>query len=306
MFCGTSGHPVVVEENGFTGRQCPTCRLIYVSPRPSQAEIQARYSDEHAPFSTSDLLAEGFIKRLFARHHLRVIRQHLDRGALLEIGAGAGYFLSEAQQAGFEVHGIEINHAQARFMRDILGVPCEEAPFGPDSFGGMLFDMIYLCNVLSHLYDPLAEFQAISDRIKPGGLLVFETGNMGDVEPRYFHLIERFGYPEHLYFFSEKNLHDIVDSIGLELVDIRRYSVLPQLMLSRLRRSLGTRLRSQRGQPAPQSQNPPPDVSASASQQTNGFSLRQFMSFLVRYEVGALAPKQGRPQTVLVLARKRN
>lgn len=300
IFCGTSGHPVVIRENGYSGRRCPTCRLIYVSPRPAPAVIETLYREDQARISARDLVAEAFVKRLFARHHLRLIRRLMPSGSLLEIGAGAGYFLSEAQRAGFEVAGIEINRSQAAFMRDTLGIPCEETPLHPGSFGGRTFDIIYLCNVISHLYHPIETFQAISERLNPGGLLVFETGNLGDVDSAYYTLLEHFDYPEHLFFFSEANVRQLVQRLGLELLDMHRYALTLQLLLSRLRQTSRQQDTTAPTTP-PQATNGTDDLARLAR---GGFNLRQFLSYLTRYELGSILPKRGRPQTLLVLARK--
>ena len=52
IFCNTSEAEarVVIEENGFSGRQCPACGLVYISPRPTLAEISNIYEHENAYF----------------------------------------------------------------------------------------------------------------------------------------------------------------------------------------------------------------------------------------------------------------
>ena len=44
IFCNKSSEDVVIEENGFKGRKCPECGLIFISPRPTQAEILDIYA----------------------------------------------------------------------------------------------------------------------------------------------------------------------------------------------------------------------------------------------------------------------
>lgn len=304
--CGVASDHVAVVENGYTGRRCPDCGLIYISPRPTRAAIAQMYAADQVRLSADDLIAEAFVKRLYARHHLRIIRRYLRGGRLLEVGAGAGFFLDEARRAGFAVVGIEPNRAQAAFIRDQLGIVCDEAPLSPASFGGQQFDLIYLCNVLGHLYDPLAEFTALHERLKDGGLLVFETGNLADVASRYFALYETLDYPDHLFLFGEQSLRRLLEQSGFVPVQFYHYNILPQLMIARLRRVLGARLRRWLGaRQTAASVNPTaPQAPDAAAPREAGFSLRYLLSYLVRYRLGALLPKEGRPQTVLVFARK--
>ncbi|GAI49710.1 unnamed protein product [marine sediment metagenome] len=35
IFCEKESDQVVIKENGFKGKKCPTCGLIYISPRPT-------------------------------------------------------------------------------------------------------------------------------------------------------------------------------------------------------------------------------------------------------------------------------
>jgi len=65
---------------------------------------------------------------------------------------------------------------------------------------GQSFDVIYHCDVVSHLHDPIADFRAMRGRLRDRGLLLFETGNLGDVPVDRLALVPRFQYPDHLFF----------------------------------------------------------------------------------------------------------
>ncbi len=44
IFCKTSQKDrIVIEENGFMGKKCSRCGLIYISPRPTLLEIDRLY-----------------------------------------------------------------------------------------------------------------------------------------------------------------------------------------------------------------------------------------------------------------------
>jgi len=127
FFCGVDDSFPAIEENGFTGRKCRRCELIYISPRPSRSEVANLYGHDQAHISAAEHVAAEKYKRLHARHTLRILRRYAAAGRLLEIGPGAGFFLDEARAAGFEPHGIELNPAQVEFIH-ARGIPCSGKP----------------------------------------------------------------------------------------------------------------------------------------------------------------------------------
>lgn len=247
IFCDVGSDDVVIRENGFNGRKCPQCGLIYISPRPSFEEIIDLYGHDDAHISAQALVGASFRKRLFARHHLKLMRPFVSSGALMEIGAGGGYFLAESREMGFDPYGLEFNPIQAEFIRSEFGIPCEESPLSPSIFDGKKFDVVYHSDVLSHLYDPIAEFEKTNEIMKDGSYLVFETGGLADADKSYFKHFQRFQYPDHLFFLSADNLQDLLRRTGFEIQKTFRYSIFPQLLLAKA--FSGTKRRLQRPRP---------------------------------------------------------
>lgn len=171
IFCNRSSNQIVIEENGYKGRKCPKCGLIFISPRPTFTEILNLYCHDKSHVSAESHISCAFSKRLYAKHNLQIIKKFIKNGSILEIGPGAGYFLDEARKEGFEVYGIEFNNIQADFIRSRLGIHCEESPLDVSLFDGKKFDIIYHCNVISHFYDPISEFQKINNKLKKKELL---------------------------------------------------------------------------------------------------------------------------------------
>lgn len=233
IFCDKPNTRIAIEENGYYGIKCPNCNLIYISPRPDLNEIENLYSHVNS-FSTDKLLSKKLKISLVEKHHLKIVQKNLKKGSLLEIGPGDGKFLNEAKKLGYDVYGIELNSLQAKFIRNELNIPCEEKPFNKLSFNGKKFDIIFHRNVISHFYDPVAEFQKMNDGIKQNGLLIFETGNLGDVDEKYYKYFENFEYPDHLFFFSEMNLNQLLIRTNFELENIYHYSILPQLIFNKI------------------------------------------------------------------------
>jgi SAM-dependent methyltransferase len=289
IFCGVDDSFPMIEENGFTGRKCRRCGLIYISPRPSRDEVANLYGHDHAHISAGAHLAAERYKRLHARHSLRILRRYATQGQLLEIGPGAGFFLEEAYAAGFAPHGIELNPAQVEFIRG-HGIPCV-AETVAEAFPGLSFDVIYHCDVISHLHDPIVEFRAMHHRLRERGLLLFETGNFGDVPVDRLADVPRFQYPDHLFFFSAGNIVRLLALSGFELLRVYRYSLGADL----LRWKLASLVR--RGEDG--------RAGGALEAVARESALKARIAFFARYRVGALFPRRERHQTVIVVARKK-
>jgi SAM-dependent methyltransferase len=312
IFCGTESSQAIIEEKGYTGRKCAQCGLIYVSPRPSRHEIVDLYGHDAAHITAGSHISAEVFKRLYARHHLRILSSVATGGTLLEIGAGAGYFLDEARRWGFEPYGIELNPLQAGFIRDTFGIPCEVAPLSASTFGQRKFDIVYHCDVVSHFFDPISEFQNMAAILKNGGVLVFETGNLAEVDLPYLRRLSKFQYPDHLFFFGTDHLRRLLEPAGFTIQSIQRYSILPQLRVTKW----AAKARSLLSKP------PQGSASGATAARTAGrpASLKPchhgpiprraiqwiwaYSNYLLRYKVGSIAPKRHRPQTIIVVARK--
>jgi Methyltransferase domain len=311
IFCGPAASEVVIVEKGFEARQCSRCGLIFVSPRPSREEIGDLYRLDEAYLSAeSHLAGSGHpLGRLHARQDLKHVRRHVRSGRLLEVGAGNGNVLVEGRRRGFEVCGIELNPVQAAFIRERLGIPCFESIEELERESEQPFDVIFHRDVLSHLFDPFGDFATFNGLLAEGGIMVFETGNLGDVDHSYFGRFKVFQLPDHLFFFGTRNIEELLRRTGFARLAIKRYSILPELTamdgLRQLRRlaTRGPRVRTGEGGNADGGEHaahPPRRGLAKAVQTAFAFAM-----FGMRYGVGAIAPKDKRPQTIVVVAVKR-
>ncbi len=277
-----AGEAPAIAESGHTAFRCVGCGLIYVTPRPEPSQVLAIY--EHDASQTAARVHVAKARDPYAvaraRHVLDLLRPHvLAQGpacTVLEVGAGGGVLLAEAQTRGYDVSAIEPNAVLATFLR-VRGVACEEAPLSSTSFGGRPFDVIVHVNVLSHFDDPVAALRLMAERLAPGGIMVIETGNFADVDPRYHGLIaatERFQLPEHLTFFGEASLGRLLTMVDLDLVALHRYSRIPEKRGPAVLRALGLGRLTNR------------------------------LRFWLTYRLGAWFPRRGRPQTLILVARR--
>jgi 2-polyprenyl-3-methyl-5-hydroxy-6-metoxy-1,4-benzoquinol methylase len=145
-----------------------------------------------------------------------------DKGKLLDIGCGAGFFLNCAKERGWDCHGLEIlpeyiNYARDNFaLNNIRLESLDEAL----TYGSNTFDVITLWDLIEHLRNPLVCLKRIHDAMKPGGLLVMWTPNAKNA----VFLKENWtGYKilQHFYFFSEGSLNKMLEKAGFKIVYLK-------------------------------------------------------------------------------------
>jgi len=305
IFCAQKSNYIAIEEDGYQGKKCSDCSLIYISPRPTIEEVLDIYGHGNAHITAQSHIAGSYLKRLYARHHLALLKKYIKKGTLLEIGSGAGYFLDEVRNAGFEPYGLELNPEQASFMQNNLHIPCEQKSLSTSSFGGKIFDVIYHSDVISHFHDPIKEFHTMHALLSKNGYLMFETGNIGDVNPSYFNLFSSFQYPDHLFFFSEQTISKLLEKTGFELVGFYRYSIVPQL--SCMQWLLKTCRKKSAVKEPKNSLNPSVIVEHNFLTVFIKKCIKNmyyYFLYFLRYKIGRFALKKNCPQTIIVIARK--
>lgn len=220
-FCHTVTDKVFWEENGYKGRKCDQCGLIYISPRPTEAEMTILYEQGMAGgASAEEQIANRYIKDLNAGYTMGFILKYKQKGRILEIGPGGGQFLQAARKLNFEPYAVEINRKQADYLAQELHIPAENcSASSPDFFKIQMFDVIYHKDLLSHLHNPLEVLRNLNDKLADDGIMVFETGNVGDLSCRWINFLGRLSYPEHVYLFSRQNILDLLRFSGFVCVE---------------------------------------------------------------------------------------
>ncbi len=115
-------------------------------------------------------------------HHLRdVLPEDLAGKSVLDIGCNAGYYAIELKRRGAaRVLGIDTEELylnQARLVRDELGLDIEYRHCSAYDVVQIpeQFDVVLFMGIFYHLRYPLYALDRVVQKVKPGGMLVFQT-----------------------------------------------------------------------------------------------------------------------------------
>jgi len=102
------------------------------------------------------------------------------------------------------------------------------------------FDLVLMCQLLEHLYEPEACLQHLGDLMNPGGLILIETPHADSWD---YHLFGRrfwggYHFPRHFNVFSRKSLASLVERCGWRVVK-QGYLPSPGFWIISLRNRLG-------------------------------------------------------------------
>ena len=227
----------------------PDCGLIWLDPRPVLEDIgklYSRYFTHTAPpavparlvrlrrkvkasllASTFQYKADGASKALgWVCARIGPLREAVGgtimwldasrRGRLLDVGCGNGHFLSQMQNLGWEVVGVEPDREAVRVARGHTGLAVHQGTLEEVVFPDNSFDAVTMNHVIEHAAHPIRTLMACRRVLKPGGQLVVVTPNTESVGHRLFqeawvHLDP----PRHLHLFSLRTLRACAEEAHL-------------------------------------------------------------------------------------------
>ncbi len=303
-----AGYPIISEDL-YIGRKCTICDLIFVSPRPTLEAIISIYKNDKSAIYSNPYSSNTFYKLLHSKHTIQLLSNYSPTGSILDIGAGGGNFLKQAVSSGYDPFAIELNKNNADYISKQLNIPCEQRPFDLNSFQNISFDIVYHCNLLSHLYDPVKTFLSINSKLNDTGLLFFETGNLGGLPDNLLNKFDKFDLPDHLFFFGNKSIELLLNKTGFKLINIATYSLAPNIeyryfkanIKSLVRHILHTTTISKYHSNNNSNQEQISDLNISKIRTRY---IYQYIDFILTYKIGSYLFKKDRPQTMIVVAKK--
>lgn len=211
-----------VSHESFAIVQCTSCGFLLTNPRPDAQSI-GRYYESQDYISHSDT-NQGLINQVYRVARSFTVRQKVAllgkqaprRGRLLDYGCGTGYFLAAAQQAGWQVAGLEPNATARQLAEQHTGQPISAGDLA--QFEAASFDAITLWHVLEHVHDLNGTLRQLTRLLKPDGVLIIAVPNADSPDAQYYReQWAAYDVPRHLYHFTAKTIDLLLQKHHLQL-----------------------------------------------------------------------------------------
>lgn len=226
--CGGEASEPGCEKLGFAWRRCADCRTLYMSPRPPATMLGEFYArselyrawNEHIFPASRETRRERIIRPRLARMMCLCARHSVESGAFFEIGAANGTFCEEVRASGQfgRVVAVEPSASLAETCRG-LGLETIEAAVETIEYLSGVADVVAAFEVIEHLANPRRFVAAMARILKPGGLLVLTTPNVGGFDIALLGAASDQVYPEHVNLFSVEGLCRLAREAGLAEVE---------------------------------------------------------------------------------------
>ena len=202
--------------------KCKLCHHVYTNPRPFENDLGVFYQSQE--YISHKEKGSSFRERIYFRVQAYMLKRKarlintlkLPKPKLLDVGCGAGAFLSQMKNHDLQIVGIEPNatarlKAQKKDMHVIENqnhIPTNEE----SSFG-----IITLWHVLEHQADFMQSLQLYHRLLAPGGWLVIAVPlYLGFDAWFYGKYWAAYDLPRHLHHFSPKTLKLATQNCGFE------------------------------------------------------------------------------------------
>jgi 2-polyprenyl-3-methyl-5-hydroxy-6-metoxy-1,4-benzoquinol methylase len=134
---------------------------------------------------------------------------------VLDVGAGPGTLLAEAERAGLDTVGIQPSHAFVQRARAANAVDIVQGVFPHPALAGRTFDIVFLVDVVEHVPEPVELLRASANALAPGGIVLVVTPDVDSFAARklrgrwwHFHLA-------HVGYFNYRSLAKAARRAGL-------------------------------------------------------------------------------------------
>jgi ubiquinone/menaquinone biosynthesis C-methylase UbiE len=221
-----------VSKQDFAVFKCSKCGFSFTQDYPEETEIAFYYeSDDYISHSDT---SKGLYNKLYhiardimmlKKKNLIIKNTRLNKGTILDIGSGTGFFAATMKRSGWRVRGVEINEKARKFSISHfeleIGTPDDMKTFEANSF-----DCITLWHVLEHFHDPFWYTSEINRLLKPGAICVVALPNCSSYDARHYKQFwAALDVPRHLWHFNPSSFKLLSEKTGLILEDLRVLSL---------------------------------------------------------------------------------
>lgn len=221
IICNSQNIRILFFKNTYQFNKCSTCNFIFISPKPSSGIINSYYKK----FTYDTGFKNEKVIRKDAKKTLQILAKLINKGTLLDIGCGAGFFLDEARKSGWQIEGVDMSGVAVKYAKEKLSIPTKIGDFLKLEYMQKRYDVVVLNQVIEHLINPFPVLIKAIALLKQDGILLVATPNNNSVMS--YVQKEKFNYvtpPEHILYFSPNNLKLLINKLNCKTLKIRTWS----------------------------------------------------------------------------------
>lgn len=208
--------------------RCLRCGLLFLNPRPSEAELGRIYPDNYHAFAFDEAkfgLIHQVRQRLESKRLLGFARGLPGPIKVLDVGCGDGFHLKLLKDFGpsnWQLEGVDTD-ARAIQAAQRHRLTVHQGKLESIGLDSEKYDLVLMIMTIEHLYQPLDTLKEVFRVLKTGGRLVIVTDNAGSPDFKIFQGRHWGGYhfPRHTFLFDRHTLGRTVSRSGLEIESIR-------------------------------------------------------------------------------------
>jgi len=218
----------VVSGEKYDIKTCADCGLKITFNIEDEENIGKYYkSDEYIPHSNK---SSGLVNTIYHKVRSYMLRRKrkivekatsMEKGRILDVGTGTGYFPDEMKQHGWEVSGTEKSHDARNFARTKFNIEIKKTE---DLFNlqNQQFHAITLWHVLEHVHKLNENMATFYRLLKKNGILVVAVPNNNSFDAvHYKEFWAAYDVPRHIWHFTAKQMKLLGEKHGFSLKQIR-------------------------------------------------------------------------------------
>lgn len=196
---------------------CGDCGFRTVARMPETAALTAFYQQYFANRRYADKRGKKIVR---ARKWLQRLGTPDGQARFLDVGCNQGFAVEAARSLGYAATGIEIDAeavqgAAAAFPE--AEFVCTTAEAHATGHPGA-YDLVWSSEVIEHVPDVRAFAAALAALVSPGGRLFVTTPDAGHWRrPRPFKAWGEVKPPEHVSWFTQRNLRELFEPLGFQV-----------------------------------------------------------------------------------------
>jgi SAM-dependent methyltransferase len=188
----------------------------------SPEEVRRYYATYYTPHNLE-------VSSLTTRNFERLVdtfQPYRSSGRILDIGCGAGHFLSVAGSRGWDTYGTEVAAGLTDRLQ-ALGIHSFHGELADAKYESAFFDVVYCSEVIEHVLRPVDLLREVARVLRSGGLLYLTTPNFDSLSRRLLGARWRVLCQEHICYFTPRVLTRALESAGLRPLTVRTRNIDP-------------------------------------------------------------------------------